>query len=236
MTGGQTLTGMIVVLGLAGAGITYSALFSPEPVDELAVSAASNTEMEPADVAATIADPSGRWIVQGGSQAGYRVREKLVNFGAPRDAVGRTDAVTGGLTVEAEGQDYTVEEIEILVDVSKLVSDDALRDEAMKTRGLQTDRFPTARFEAGGPISLPTRMASGKTLELTLEGRLTIREVTRHVSIPIEARLRDDRAEVVGSFTFPMLEFGIVPPHVVNVVTVEPTATMEFRLLLAKAA
>lgn len=237
MVKGRQLPVALALVVVAGAGVTYGLFFTPETPDELSI---SNTQglfsygkegSEP-----TLGDPSGRWDIQTGSEAGYRVREKLARLPAPSDAVGRTQAVTGGLTVQAEGQEYTVKDIEIRVDLSKLESDSPRRDNTLRTRGLETDRFPWANFVGEGPISLPDATAAGRTVKLTLEGLLTIHEVTRQVSIPIEARIEGEKAEVAGSFTFPMAEFGIQPPNIANIVTVEPTGTMEFRLLLTKAA
>lgn len=209
----------------------YSVL-QPSAPNELAV--ARSSLLGPAEAGAATPSLEGNWVIRSGSTAGYRVREKLVSRPFATDAVGRSAAVSGGLTVETVGQDYAVKEINILVDVSKLVSDDPRRDDALRTRALETDRFPTANFQADGPIVLAAHMSDGQTESLTLQGKLTIREVTRHVSIPVQARFLDNKAEVFGSITFPMAEFGITPPSVENVVTVEPTAAMEFRLLLSK--
>ena len=40
--------------------------------------------------------------------AGYRVREQLANLSAESDAVGRTDQVTGSITVESDGTTTTL--------------------------------------------------------------------------------------------------------------------------------
>lgn len=237
MLKGPKLKVALTLVAVAGVGAAYGLYFTPQTPGELAI---ANTQglftTAEEGLGSKLGDPSGRWEVRPGSEAGYRVRTKLARLPASSDAVGRTDAVTGGLTVVGEGQDYTVNDIEIQVDLSKLESDSPRRDDALRTSGLETDRFPLARFVGKGPIALPEPTSAGRTVRMTLEGMLTIHEVTKQVSIPIEARLEGGRAEVAGSFTFPMAEFGIQPPDVANIVTVEPTGTMEFRLLLTKAA
>ena len=227
---------IVGVLAVAGAGAAYALFFTPETPEELAITDPPRSARQGQPAGAPLADPIGRWEVLSGSEAGYRMREKLARLPASSDAVGRTDAVTGGLTVEAEDQDYAVTDIRIEVDVSQLESDSPRRDNAIRTRGLESDRYPTATFVGSGPIVLPASAAQGETVRMPLEGMLTIHGVTKQVSIPIEARLNGDRAEVAGSFTFPMSEFEMRPPNIAGIVTVEPTATMEFRLLLAKAA
>lgn len=47
------------------------------------------------DVAVDAAALTGTWQVVSGSEAGYRVRERLAALPAQNDAVGRTQAVTG---------------------------------------------------------------------------------------------------------------------------------------------
>lgn len=234
MTGGQKFLGILALCGVAGAGFAYSAQPQSDPPGGLAV--ARSSAFGPAEAGAATPSLEGKWVIGSDSSAGYRVREKLASNPVATEAVGRSTAVSGGLTVETVGQNYSVSKIEILVDVSKLVSDDPRRDDALRTRALETDRFPTATFEAEGPIPLTALMTGGQTESFTLQGKLTIREVTRHVSIPVQARFLDNRAEVFGSITFPMSEFGITPPNIENVITVEPTAAMEFHLRLSKAA
>ena len=230
---GKALGLTLVVLAVGGFAAAYLVFFTPEapaPValgrSEESSSAASNAE----DF-----DPVGRWAVQEGSEAGYRVREKLTRLPAPSDAVGRTDQVRGDLLVAGQPGSYTVSDINIEVDMTSLTSDSERRDNALRDRGLETDRFPTATFVSPGLRNLPADVRPGQTIDLMLDGDLTIHGVTRHVSIPVEARLDSRTIEVVGSLTIPMADFEIQPPNVANIVTVEPTGTLEFRLLLEKA-
>ena len=231
---GRKIAVVLVLAGLAGLGIAYALFFTPETPEELAISETPGTEAEGDE--SSITEPTGAWEVVSGSEAGYRVREKLARLPAPSEAVGRTQAVTGGLTVEPRGEDYAVKDVEVQVDVSKLESDSPRRDNALRTRGLETDRYPLARFVGQQALVIPQTAGRGETVKATLEGLLTIHNVTKQVSIPVDARLNGDRAEVAGSFTFPMSEFDIEPPNIAGIVTVEPTGTMEFRLVLAKAA
>lgn len=236
MLRGRKLLLILAAVAVAGLGGAYALFFTPDTPEKLAINGSPESSAAAQAGVTEIGNAAGRWEVQPGSEAGYRVREKLARLPAPSDAVGRTDAVTGGLTVQGQGQDYSVTDIEIQVDVSKLQSDSPRRDDAIRTRGLETDSYPLANFVGRGPITLPASAARGEMVRLPLVGMLTIHGMTKQVSIPIEARLDGEQAEVAGSFTFPMSEFAMEPPKIANIVTVEPTATMEFRLLLAKAA
>lgn len=223
---------VLLVAGAAAVFLgTYLLFFTPDAPAPVALS--SNPAAAGAG-ASVMADPTGRWSVQSGSQAGYRVREKLARLPAPSDAVGKTAAVTGTFTIEGAGGSYSLRDANLVADLTRLRSDSPRRDDALRTRGLQTDRFPTATFTSTGPLPLPPGAGSGSPVAFTLPGLLSIHGVTRQVSIPVKAQLNSDRVEVAGSLTFLMSQFEITPPSVANIVTVEPSATMEFRLLLAK--
>ena len=120
------------------------------------------------------------------------------------------------------------------VDVSTLTSNEARRDNRIRTSGLETDRFPSATFVADGPIEVPSAARKGTTVTVTAHGALTLHGVTKDVDIAIEARASGSTIELVGSYKFPMAQFGIDPPSIAGFVSVESDATMEFKLVFVK--
>lgn len=179
-------------------------------------------------------DPVGRWVIAEG-EAGYRVGEELARMPVPSNAVGKTTGVAGEFTLLEHDEGHVVSNIRVEVDMTRLVSDNARRDQALRTRGLETDRFPTATFFSQYPLAIPENLDPGAMVEFPVEGALTIHGVTRQVLIPVQAQLRHGRLEVSGSLMLPMASFGIVPPNVANLVSVASIGTMEFRLVLDKA-
>ena len=98
------LLGAIALVPVLGGAGLYGWLALRHPP------AAYHLDPAPAPDAATAAlvpsrELTGRWVVAAGSQAGYRVREQLAELPAPSDAVGRSDAVRGQVTLQeaAEG-------------------------------------------------------------------------------------------------------------------------------------
>ena len=75
-----------------------------------------------------------------GSVAGYRVREKLAQLPAPSDAVGRSSAVTGQVTIADRGGAYSAANATFTVDVSQLKSDKSMRDNKMRSIGINDQR------------------------------------------------------------------------------------------------
>jgi polyisoprenoid-binding protein YceI len=169
--------------------------------------------------------------VASGSVAGYRVREQLGFAPAPSDAVGRTSAVTGSLTITQSGTEYSVTAASFSVDVSTLTSDRTMRDQRIHTMGLESDRYPTATFTLTSAIALPSTGANGQAFRVQAVGHLTIHGTTRSVTIPMNARLNGTKIEAAGATTFPFSEFGMTPPSIGGFVTVQNNATMEFDIV-----
>jgi polyisoprenoid-binding protein YceI len=224
-----------LLLGAAGIGLVYFVVFAGSSPQKLALSSPTpSTSASSTNPASTAG--AGTWTVTSGSQAGYRVREQLASLPAPSDAVGRTSAVTGTLTLAQSASGYSVTAANFTVDVSKLTSDQSRRDQRIHSQGLQSDRYPTATFKLTAPIALPAEAASGQAVRVSATGDLTIHGVTKSVTIPIDARLTGSKIELVGSITFPFSQFGMTPPSIGGFVSVQDNATMEFQLLLAQSA
>jgi polyisoprenoid-binding protein YceI len=98
-----------------------------------AVAAASGARASSAGTSATSAgDVAGTWNVAANSIAGYRVREQLANLPAESDAVGRTDKVTGSITVDTSGTATTLTDASLSVDMTSLASDKTMRDNRLR--------------------------------------------------------------------------------------------------------
>jgi polyisoprenoid-binding protein YceI len=222
-----------LLLGAAGIGFVYFVVFAGSSPQKLALSSATPTTSASASSPASTAG-AGTWTVTSGSQAGYRVREQLASLPAPSDAVGRTTAVGGTLTLAQAATGYSVTAANVSVDVTKLTSDQSRRDQRIHSQGLESDRYPTAGFKLTAPLALPAAAASGQTVRVSATGDLAIHGVTKSVTIPIDARITGSKIELVGSITFPFSDFGMTPPSIGGFVSVQPNATLEFQLLLAQ--
>ncbi|MDP1807690.1 MAG: YceI family protein [Acidimicrobiales bacterium] len=237
------IVAILAVLAIAGVGAAYLAFFNDDAPERLALSddPVPTTAAGPAGTTATTAaaaggsDLAGTWRVASGSTAGYRVREKLAALPAKSDAVGRSPAVTGTVQVAGSGTALTASDARFEVDLTQLTSDESRRDNRIRTDGLQTNQFPKATFVSTKPIPLPAETASGQAVKATAEGDLTIHGVTKRVSIPLDVRVAGGKGELVGSLGFPMSDFNITPPNIGGFVTVDPDATLEFKLVLEKA-
>lgn len=178
---------------------------------------------------------NGAWKLASGSQAGYRVREKLAFLPAQSDAVGRTSQITGSATLSEAAGTVKITSASFSVAVNTLKSDRSMRDEKIHSIGLESDRYPTATFALAKPLSFAASAVKGHVAHLPVTGTFTIHGVSRKETLPVEMSLSGSTLEAVGAFTFPWAEFGMTAPSVGGFVNVTEKATMEFDLHLQRA-
>ncbi|HWL34904.1 MAG TPA: YceI family protein [Frankiaceae bacterium] len=210
----------IAALVVGGAWV-YANVVEGDPAAELTL---SDTTGAPAP-SATAAGP-GDWTVTGESQVGYRVDEVL--FGQNVTAVGRTNEVTGGITLD----DATVTKAAFTVDMASVTSDRDRRDGQYRSRIMAVSEFPTSEFALTEPIELGSLPADGATVTAKATGDLTLRGVTKPVTFDVKARRSGARMEVNGSIPLTFADWGIPSPSF-GPAEVEDTGALEFLLVLA---
>jgi len=181
---------------------------------------------------------AGRWTVGPGSQVGYRAREKFINQPAETEAVARTSKIMGGLVVSVQGGIVKISQMKFTVDLASLTSQDKYanyqvyqRDFFVRSIYLQTDSFPTATFTADS-VSVPLP-ASGP-VSLDINGKLTVHGNTKGVTAHVQAQAGGGQAEVAGSLSVDMRDFGIDPPDI-SFTRAEPMISIEFDLKMVHA-
>jgi polyisoprenoid-binding protein YceI len=236
-TGKLVIVGVVVlVLALGGGYLLFASRTSDSPPPAaldpaLSTTAGQATGTPGADSAAT---PDGTWQVSedGESYVGYRVKEQLAFLDSPNEAVGRSTAVTG--TMEVAGD--TVESVRIEADLTRLTSDESRRDNAIRQRGLESERYPTATLELAEPIMLAKAPAEGQEVRGQGKGRLTVHGVTRDVDLDLRGRWSGSTIQVVGQLPVKMSDYQIQAPRFGPVVSIEDSAAVDFSLVFERAA
>jgi polyisoprenoid-binding protein YceI len=149
--------------------------------------------------------------------------------------VGRTSAITGSATFAQSGRAVSVRAASFTVDVLKLKSNEAMRDQHLQTIGIQSATYPTATFRLSSPLVLPASALDGDVVRTSVTGVFTIHGASRRETVPVEMRLSNSEIQAVGSLTFPWSEFNMTAPSVGGFVSVTNRATMEFDLRLRRA-
>jgi polyisoprenoid-binding protein YceI len=198
----------VVVAAPVVGTFVYLNVLRDDPPDRLDLSDVTTTTGEDlaADEGPTGDGIAGSWSVGAGSIVGYRVSEQL--FGQSAEAVGRSEGVTGALTIEGT----TVTEASFEVDMTTFESDESRRDGQFEGRIMEVDQFPTATFTLTEPIELGAEPADGESIEVEATGDLTLHGVTRPVTIPLLARLDGTTVAVDGSLTVTFADYEIDDP------------------------
>ena len=246
------LTLVIVAAVAVGGYLLYDQVLRGDDVASLSLPSASPSadpvagapSLAPAasTTAGSSSDPTtggsvaGEWTVGAGSVAGYRVREQLANLPAESDAVGRTEDVTGSITVEGDARSARLTAGTLTVDTTTIQSDESRRDNRLRNEGLQTDQFPKATFTVTRPVEVPAAALSGAASDVTLVGDLTLHGVTKTVEIPVQAQLAGGKIQVAGSITFPLSDFDISPPNVGGfILSISDQGALEFLVSFERA-
>lgn len=192
------------------------------------VASGSDTTVDQAttETTSSIADPSGVWVVAGGSQVGYRVDEVL--FGQNVTAIGRTEAVTGSVTIEG----LSVVAAEFSADMTTVKSDEPKRDAQFESRIMDVINYPVATFSLDAPITLGDD-SLGTTTPHLASGTLTLRGTSKPVDVNLVSSIRDGRIVIAGEVLIIFDEWGIPNPSIPGIST-EDSGILEFSLVLER--
>lgn len=234
-----------VVILIAAVWFFFIRSDAPPPASlEEAVAAVTDetTTAPPGDSSDTTAPPAttsaptgvegldGTWVVdQGLSFAGYRIGEELASIGTTT-AVGRTSDVEATLTFAGT----IASDLAVTVDMTTLQSDRSRRDDALGTRGLETNAFPTATFVLTEPIDLGTVPEEGATFTAAATGDLTLHGVTNSISMSLEGSLVEGTVVVVGSVEVTLTDYSIEAPTGFSVLSINEVGTLEVQLAFVR--
>jgi polyisoprenoid-binding protein YceI len=217
---------------LGGTDTTAAATDTTAAATEEATPA-TTAAPDPAAPATTAApaptgDVSGVWNISQDSTLGYRVSEVL--GGVDTEGAGRTNQVTGTLTIEGTAATAA----EFTVDMASITSDSDRRDGQFRDRIMSTNDFPTSTFVLTSPIEFGAIPAEGEQITATATGDLTLRGVTRSVTFDVTAQIEGGRIGVLGSIPVLFSDYEIPDPSN-GFAVVKDNGLLEFVLVFDKA-
>lgn len=167
--------------------------------------------------------------------ARYRVKEQLVGVDFLNDAVGSTTAVTGTIVVMPDGKFGP--QSKLVVDLKSLSSDQELRDGYIRTRVLDTEKFPTLEFvpTAGLTANVPSQ-PTAQAIGFKMTGNMTIKGVTKPVTWNIAGTLRGGTVAGVASTSIKFADFNLPKPAVPLLLSAEETIGLEIEFRAARSA
>jgi polyisoprenoid-binding protein YceI len=158
--------------------------------------------------------------------------------GAFSFAAGHTHEVVGPIRgfVEVDRDDPSHSQVRITIPASELKvtgkgeppGDVPKVQEAMESdKVLAIARYPQLLFESA---SITARDRRGETFELAVTGQLTVRDVTRPITIPVHAEVSPDSVPATGRFSIKQTDYGIKPISVAGLVTVKDALDIRFTI------
>jgi polyisoprenoid-binding protein YceI len=218
---------VLLVVVFVGGPFVYINFIRDDAPDPLRFST-ETTRPSSSTTTPTAATVDGEWNVKPDSTVGYRAREVL--FGQSADAAGRTQDVTGTMTVTGT----TVDTASFTADLTTLESDSDNRDNAVQGRILNTAEFPNATFELTEPIELGSIPDDLVEVAEQATGDLTIHGTTKSVTFDLKARRNGDTIEVNGSIPITWSEYNIGAPSG-GPAQVEDSGHMEFLITFERS-
>ncbi len=163
------LVAVAVVLSACGGGASVIASSTPAAATSTSPSS-SPTAAVPADALRFIATPFK-------GLATVTVQEHLAVNRITTNAVITSNGVDGGLTLNADGS--LAPDSKIVVDLTRLSSDQSLRDKWIELFGIETGTFKTATFVLQEATGLPSPLPANGQWTFTLDGLLSVHGVTK---------------------------------------------------------
>lgn len=167
------------------------------------------------------------------STASYGVDEVFLSDNRPFHAVGTANSVTGSLEVVAAGTPAG-RVTQIRVDLRTLTSDSARRDNAIRQRWLESDTYPYADFVSTEALNLPAAYTEGSPVSFTLNGDLTVRDITIPTSWEVTGVLADGVITADATTKVTMSAFGFDPPNIAGMLRADDGVTLTVHIV-AKA-
>lgn len=219
---------VLIVLLVAGGALWWLVLRDDAPPPAALGDCAPPATGEPTET------PEGTWQVEGSDPeavfVGYRVEEQFGGETVTKTAAGRTSDVEGSLVVGGDA----VTDASVVAQLDALRSDRTARDTALRTKGLETNRFPEARFTLTEPIPLGGLPDRGASVDAEATGTLELHGVEREVVVPIEACWTGPTIRLSGSAPIVFADYGMAPIETPIVKTADH-GELEFELVLTPA-
>ncbi|MCW4354418.1 YceI family protein [Hoyosella sp. YIM 151337] len=167
----------------------------------------------------------GDWSVAGESIAGYRVDEVL--WGRDVTVVGRTGEVAGSASVSGG----VLSDVAVTVDMASVTTDDERRDNQYRNRIMDTATYPDSAFVQTVPVEMP---AAENSFTVPVTGELTVRGVTRTVTVDLDVQRNGEAVNVAGALPVVFSDFSIPEPSIAGI-SVDDNGVIEFLLELQPA-
>lgn len=161
-----------------------------------------------------------------GNEARYIVRELLAANTIENDVIGKTDAVSGTIRLDAAGKVVPAMS-QITVNLTGLKTDRDRRDGYVQRNTLNTAEYPTTTLRVTEMRGAPSPLPTTGTFTFTLVGDLTLKGVTKPTTWTVTAVASRTGFTGTAKTSFTFAEFEMTKPRVPVVARVDDPITLE---------
>lgn len=142
---------------------------------------------------------------------------------------GNTSQLTGTISQSIASDPLTVV-VNLSIPVNSFDTQGKSRDERLQ-EVMNSREYPVVRFASSrlSPSCHPLRVVQNKSCDGNLEGTLTIRDVSRPVSLPIHIQLKDTHYDIHGSFSINWADYHVEDPSIL-IAKLAPSVSIDYRI------
>jgi polyisoprenoid-binding protein YceI len=230
------LWAILLLVSLAACG-TNAPVNTPTVINAKVPGASPTSAPPPAAPASTSLAGTAREgetvykIIANESKVQYEVAETFLNQSNRLNvAVGTSQAVEGSIFGNPKKPSASRLGV-ITVDISQFKSDSDRRDNMIRQRFLESQRYPTATFTPAKIDGLPDSYTSGETYSFKVIGDLKVHETTRPVTFEVSAKLAGTDLTGSATTTLLMSDFGVGPISLAGILNTEDKVKVTFNFV-----
>ena len=182
----------------------------------------------PATLAGPLIAQTSLTLAPTGNEARYIVRELLAANTIENDVIGKTDAVSGTIRLDAGGKVVPAMS-QITVNLTGLKTDRDRRDNYVQRFTLATADHPTTMLQVSEIRGAPSPLPSSGTFTFTLVGDLTLKGVTKPTTWAVTAVASRTGFTGTAKTSFTFAEFDMTKPRVPVVARVDDPIALELQ-------
>ncbi len=208
---------LVIAIGLAFFAYFQFLKPQPKPEPEATASPVKSEPMPIEEVLGEYSESARKFKIAEGSTVSYKALKNF--FNKPEEQVtGTSDQISGeGWYYEPAKSAYVM----VKLNIDSVKTDNSKRDNDVQK--LFTDH--NVVFESYLPF---TTITPGQDFETDALGNLTLNGVTKVVTFKVKGLINSSGLTAKGTTTIKMSDFGISPPSLVNVSTVDDNLDLNF--------
>ena len=191
--------------------------------------------MSPVPSSSSLSENTVLYVIdQSKSNVNYGVGETFLNQNNRYNyAEGVTNIVSGDIIINFN--EPALSSVgDITVDISAFKSDKTRRDNAIRDRWLESNKYPIAIFTPTQLKGLPEKYMLGDTVDFEIDGSLSVRDATSPASFSVTLTVNNGEMLGQASTRLLMTDFGFDPPDISGILKAENEVDITF-VFLARA-